>query len=290
MPRMVPYPSQQSTRKEIAVTKTQQSVAQETCEKELRRIKQNYETNEIWPSAIPIAKRFLDRGAELKDVYQELYDKLHRRPPALPEILEQILLTTAEWHPVKVDETRDQRADLLKVNRQIAEQARKLAHLLRKRGRLENASGFSSNTHYHVLDVIEKASARNGLFCSHVREKLESLRRQYDLKYWPPLANFVDELSADAAGASVEARDPVTEAATRSKKRSLADYLRALFASIEEHRVGNGGFVPAAFRMTDRTVASIVNCALDLGPDELIDEAYVKRFRQGERERAAASR
>lgn len=56
-------------------------------------------------------------------------------------------------------------------------------------------------------------------------------------------------------------------------------------AEIEENGVGNYGHLPRRFKLTDNALASFANCALDLGPDDLVDGAYVKRRRQ--RERAA---
>ena len=41
--------------------------------------------------------------------------------------------------------------------------------------------------------------------------------------------------------------------------------------------------LPKGFKPTDGTLASLANCALDLGPDELADSTYVKRLRQRER-------
>jgi len=45
-------------------------------------------------------------------------------------------------------------------------------------------------------------------------------------------------------------------------------------------------FIPAELKLTDATLASLANCVLDLGPDELVDSGYVKRFRQRQREEA----
>ncbi|MGE4404931.1 hypothetical protein [Pseudomonas sp.] len=182
-----------------------------------------------------------------------------------------------------MQEARAARSDLANVNQQIARKAAELAMLLEQRSDLHDTSGFSSDTHYHVCNVIEAASRHNYLFKSYVQEKLNALCSQFDLKYWPSLGEFLQELAADAEKAVTEATDPLTAAATSGTRPSKADFFKALFVSIEENSAKSYGQLPRGFKLTDRTLASLANCALDLGPDDLVDDAYMKRLRQRER-------
>lgn len=256
---------------------------QEICENFLLEEKRYNNERSILPSENAIADRLLARGNELQDAYEELHYKLHARPQALQTLLGLVLSTAAFWNPMRIQDTRAARSDLANVNQQIARKAAELATLLEQRSILHDTSGFSSDTHYHVCNVIEAASRHNYLFKSYVQEKLASLRSQFDLKYWPSLDEFLQELSHDSEKAILEATDPLTAAATSATRSSKADFFKALFAAIEENTVENHGLLPGGFKLTDRTVASLANCALDLGPDELIDDAYIKRFRQRER-------
>jgi hypothetical protein len=133
--------------------------------------------------------------------------------------------------------------------------------------------------------LVKEASADNYLYKSYVEEPLVALRGKYDFKYWPSISECLWVLSRDAETSKVQATDPLSEAATRATRKSLADFLKVLFVSIEENSAHNNGFLPRDFRLTDASLASIVNCALDLGPDGIVDAAYVKRLRQRERER-----
>ena len=90
-------------------------------------------------------------------------------------------------------------------------------------------------------------------------------------------------LATDAEKAMIAATDPLTAAATAAVRPSRADFFKALFAAIEENSAKSYGQLPIGFKLTDRTLASLANCALDLGPDDLVDDAYMKRFRQRER-------
>lgn len=262
---------------------SQASTPKQICEAILLEAKRyNYE-HDILYGECAVADRLLARGVELQDAYVELHDKLHGRPPALQVFLGLILSTAAFWNPEKNQEARSARDDLIQVNQQIAQHATALAELLRKRSNLHDTSGFSSSTHYHVCQVIESASQHNYLFQSYVRDKLRNIRSQFDLKYWPSLGQCLDELAADAKAAVTEASDPLTAAATSARRASKADFCKALFAAIDENSARNYGQLPRDLRLTDRTLASLTNCALDLGPDELVDEAYMKRLRQRHR-------
>lgn len=131
--------------------------------------------------------------------------------------------------------------------------------------------------------MIEASSRQNYLFKSYVQEKLAAIRGQFDLKYWPSLSDFLQELASDAEKAVMEATDPLTAAATSATRSSKADFFKALFAAMEENSTKSYGQLPSGFKLTDRTLASLANCALNLGPDDLVDDAYIKRFRQRER-------
>ncbi|KAA0553100.1 hypothetical protein [Escherichia coli] len=257
--------------------------AQQLCENILLAEKQYNSEHHILPSESAVADRLLVRSVEMKSVYEELHGKLHTHPPALQVFLRLVLSAAAFWSPEKIQKARAQRDDLENVNRHIGRIATDLATLLEQRDELHNTSGFSSDTHYHVGEVINAASQDNYLFQVHVRDKLDSLYGQFDLKYWPPLSRFVAELASDANNAAMEATDPMTAAATSAARSSQADFFKALFAYIDENSAENHGKLPKEFKLTDRTLASLANCALNLGPDEQVDDTYVKRLRQRER-------
>lgn len=113
-----------------------------------------------------------------------------------------------------------------------------------------------------------------------VREALQGLRARFDLKYWPSLDSFLQELASDAENALPEAIDLLTAAVTEDSRASQADFFKALFAAIE----GNcGSNYPACLRFSrasDKTLASLVKCSLDLSDHDMVDGSYVKRLRQ----------
>lgn len=256
---------------------------QYVCEAILIDAKRYNDEHSILPSENAVIDRLLARGNELKGAYEELHNKLHSHTPALQIFLQLVLSTAAFWNPDRITEARTERDALARINQQIAGKAAELTSLLNQRSDLHNTSGFVSGTHYHVCEVIEAAAKDNYRFNSYVRERLNALRTQFDLKYWPSLGDFLQALASDAADASPHATDPLTAAATEGSRPSKADFFKALFASIEENNAENCGQLPKGFKLTDNTLASLANCALDLGPDDLVDDQYVKRLRQRER-------
>lgn len=259
--------------------------ARQACEEILAADRQYNIDHQVWRSAIPILDRMLARGAELAGAYEEIFGKLHpTRPHALKTVFMVVVETAVVWSPEKNAAARAGRSELVAVNKQIAETAAALADLLRRRFDLHNRSGFYSETHYSICELIAAAGQGNGRFTSWLEEPLDGLHAQFDSKYWPTLAELMDELAADAGKADVRASDPLTAAATEGARNSKAGYVKALFVAIEDNCGNDFPHLPVGFRLTDETIASLVNCVLDLGPDDVVDGPYVKRLRQRVRE------
>jgi hypothetical protein len=259
--------------------------AREICEGILRAARSDRIEKAILPSEVKIIDRLLERGLELNDAYAELYSKLHDYPPALNLFFDLLQSTAAFWSPQANLEARKGRSRLIEVNREIEDKAAALASLLTERTMLKNHSGFSCDTHYHPVDVLHAAAERNYSYQSWIKEKLEALTGQFDLKYWPSLSEFVQAIADDAARALPTPHDSVTRAGTEGSRSSLSDSFKAFFAALEESSVRKYGFIPSNFELTDRSVAILMSCALGLGPDDAVDSAYVKRMRQRQRER-----
>lgn len=250
------------------------------CEEILHAEKRYNLDHEILRSESEVIDRMLIRRLELTDSYAELHAKLGPHRNALETFISVVLSTAAIWSPERVAEGREGRRRLASVNTLIAEKAAELALLLREREELHNESGFASNTYYHVCCVIEDGAQNNYLYHCWVRDRLRALRSQFGLKYWPRIHEFMDALAQDADNATLEATDPITAEAATGPRGSRADFFKALFAAIEANRTSEGGFLPESLKLSDETLASLANCALDLSEDALTDSGYVKRLRQ----------
>jgi hypothetical protein len=254
------------------------------CEDVLRKDRQYNLEHSIWPSINIVIDRMLERGLELRDVYGELNSKLGSVHYGISTFLDSILGVAALWHPDAISKQRASREQLVEINNQIGRMADELANLIKLRSDLSNESGFSADCHYHIGEVIEEAASSEALFNLWLKEPMKNLRGQFGLKYWPQLSDVIRVLATDAKRAKVEATDTITEAATSARRPSKSDFVRALYVALSDRSERNDDRLPIDFKLSDGSMASLVNCLLDLGPDEVVDGAYIKRFRQRERQ------
>ncbi len=253
--------------------------ARNVCEALLVNERSDRVERNILPSEIKVIDRLLSRGLELDDAYLEIHRALHEYPNALATFFDVVLRIAAFWHPAANLEARRGREHLVEINQRIATAAAKLSKLLGQRGQLQNRSGFSCDTHYHPVQVMHAAAEQNLLYRDWVQDPLESITSRFDLKYWPSLSDFVQVIADDAAQADPQPHDALTEAGTQGLRPSLADTFKAFFVALDESRSRHHGQIPDNFKLSDRSVATLMNCALDLGTDELTDGTYVKNLR-----------
>lgn len=253
--------------------------ATEICEGILRRHIESNTQQDMLASETEVARRLLARSSELDEAYAEVYSKLHGKPYVLDIFMGMLLSLQAFWSREDIAEARRDRSALQEVNESIEQLASELAELLQRRTHLHNTSGFTSSTLYHVVDVIDRANQGNGFYSSHLRNKLLPLANQYDLKYWPGLAACLRVLAQDAAAAELEATDPLTEAATMSSRPSTSDSVWAFLAFIEDSKGDFEGRLPVDFKLTDKTMADLLNVVLDLSPENLLTSERIKGVR-----------
>lgn len=225
--------------------------------------------------AAAVIDRMLDRYDELKKPSQELVKQLGSDQVAMKTFIRVFIHTATHHTPEYFRDQRDRRDELKEVNSAIAELAFKLSTLLKRRTYLHETSGFTSNTSFHIVDFIERASQHNGHFRSILKNKLTLLRGQHDLKYWPNISEILSQIGSDASQAAVVPIDDTTAAGTESQRSSRADFLRVLFEEIEWNQHPLQRYLPSSFRLSDGAWASLVSVALN---DDL-EAQYIKSFR-----------
>lgn len=241
----------------------------------------NYNTEKsIWPTDVITINYLLTQSAAMRNVYNEL-SVLSAQQRA--QFLDQLVGTLSFWSPENAIEMREARNRLIDVNKKISILAKDLADLLEERSALENQHPFTSNTHYHIANVIKEASRDNYHFRSFLAEPFQALAGQFDLKYWPYLPAVVNEIANDADAAEIYATDPRTEAATSSNRSSKADFVRAILSMIEELKGTPSLYFLGSFGLSDSAMADLVNVCLKLSAEELIDSAYIKNLRHREK-------
>lgn len=249
--------------------------ARRICEAHLRdQIRYNLEHN-ILPSEISVAERMLANGEALQRFYEEIYPALNEDGITWKHALNCALYVGTFWTPEDIAERRAGRKELEQLNNEISQRASQLSELLDRRTKLYEESGFGAETHYAIYEVIDAASEHNGHYQNYLKEPLQRLRR-FDLKYWPSLADCIRVIGTDAWQAELEPDNRLTAAATRSSRPSKADSVRALLASIEDHRGEWPGGIPTSFEFSNGALADLVNVLFELLTKELVSDEYIK--------------
>lgn len=261
---------------------TKQSIkkSSNSCERVLREIRAYNVEHKILPNGVKIIDRLLNQSADLSRAFAELDEKLTNHPQALSVFFDMLISIADIWNPKANIKARDARSQLVMVNRDIAKTAEHLAKLLDRRDDLHNKSGFYSETHYHPVDVLDTAAADNYIYKNWVHKEIRLLANRFDLKYWPTLSQCIRVIAKDAAIASPIAADDITYVATRGKRSSVADTFKSFIVALEDEQKSGCGLLPRDFELTDRSIADLVSCALNLSWDDAKDSEYVKRLRQ----------
>lgn len=240
----------------------------------------------IWPSENAVIDRLLKRDVEMQGIYNELRGSLINECQ-LDHLWDALLAVATLWNPKSSKSLREDQKKLKRLNQDIAKCASELAVLMSERYEISEATGFSSYEDYHVVDWIERAAKDNYHYQSYVQEDLKRLSTRFDLKYWPRTIEVVDAIADFASEADIFVLNEWTEELISSPKCSKADFLRVLLKAIDD-RKKHGPYshlLPNDFRLSDNSLATFINCSLDLSMDDLVDAVYIKRSRQNIRER-----
>ncbi|GIU32560.1 hypothetical protein L2719_10080 [Shewanella schlegeliana] len=237
-------------------------------ERELKSNKQNH----IWMSYWPVMERMLERADELTLVFHELIkkfgysDKFDGYPPNNAYIW-----LTLEYIWMSIDFCKNDvvqvRLDLKELNtlkEEIVELSEKLAFALRRQDEVYELSGFQKSDYQTTVDMIELASEDNHLYQSYVSDKIQSLRGQFDLKYWPTRADVAESIASFEKIQPSPSHSELPESVLKGRASDIKDFVLAFDYSFD----GLNG-LPSDFRFSNNALADIINVILDLSSDRL---------------------
>jgi hypothetical protein len=251
----------------------------------LKELRANNTEKNILPSENAVIGNILDRSTEMMSVYEELNKKLNENQQM--HLWDGLLGTATFWNPDVSRELRETKRDLKHLNSEIAKLAENLSELIQEREELCETSGISAYEDYHPLHWFHRAGDGNHLYKGYVKGDLERLHGQFDLKYWPESHEVVAAIGAFAEENEVYENNSWTEELLSSPKHSMADHLRVILKAIEEKkRSGPVHYqLPCDFRLSDSAIATIINCTLNLAPEDMLTSEGIKRSRQNIRKR-----
>ena len=244
----------------------------------------------IWPSNVVVIDNMLANRASLARPYADI---LTSAPPGMLgawsetlEVWQRIILTivdtAAGWSPARVGESREAVRRVAELSDEIAKKARELSALLREREAHRAEHGMTGPDDYHPLDVLDVAATRSKqayLYRAWIAPRLAPIAADFDLKYWPRTADFLDAL-AELQTAPSEPYDELSRAAMSTRQGgSPLEFVRALDQALADATgdlAENEGFRIA---LEHGTIAELANAALALPVDRLMTKDAVKAAR-----------
>ncbi|MCY9855275.1 hypothetical protein [Vibrio mediterranei] len=188
------------------MTKLPTSSPTDFCVAYIERELEDNREKKIWMSRWPVMQRMIDQASNLERMFNELIhrfgyaDKLailyeSERPnaEAVWLTLEHIWMSE-DFAKEEFIQARTNRRELLKLQENISELSCRLAGMLRRQSELYKLSGFRRHDYQTVIDSLVQGGEHNYLFEAYVKNELESLAYQYDLKYWPSRTDVVEAI------------------------------------------------------------------------------------------------
>ncbi|MEZ8196862.1 hypothetical protein [Vibrio cortegadensis] len=254
--------------------------ATEICIAYIRKDIEHNEKNGILASLKPIQQRMIERKEELGRFFLETLQQIPEYKLQLAmEIIPDSYFFWADGNTKKIREDYDAIIDL---NETICRMAGQLSSILEERQELLEHSRFRVNCHYDILDIINDAGKNNYSFQNWVKNDLIKLST-FDSKYWPSTSDFLSSLSEINRDLDVEGADASIDAVVSQHRSSRQDTVILLLADIQKRK--RSARYPQTFRYSDGVIATIINIALNLPPQELLTAEYIKGVRQNLRKK-----
>lgn len=250
--------------------------------KTLKSYREDLRKNELRKPSWPVLERLISRETEMSSVWEDIAQHKLTGEQCW-NMLEQIFFAgaygTGEQHRrLKTDYSR-----LADLNEDIAIKAAALGRMLTEREDILNRNAFYIEHTAPLVDLIHAASARNGYYSSFLRKKLHDLSCQFDGKYWPSLQQLLEVMAKENPVAAF--MDQSDEAIVHARGVAAPDFLRRLFSNFHEIRVMKEDistkhiYLPADFRLTDASLATLATVSLDLAEPVTVDSVKMLRNR-----------
>lgn len=272
-------------------------VAAERVRAFLRQQRDDLQAQNICRRKVALIDRILMRNeAALDDAWDALIASCPEgHPPSMTWerwqlVLDCLLDVALDYTPEKIEQSRYAKDRITDLNLEIASRAGELAKLLRTRNALRARGNFTVPNDHTPLDLMQRAAEFSDhdhtayLYDRHIAPTLNDLSRQFDLKYWPTTADFLDALAEAQHLDEPEAHDPLTAAALEVREVGNRAFMRAVDEALDE--LAPAYYVGAKVELPHRAYATLCDVLLD-HRDGTISDKSVKTYRAQERKRKA---
>ena len=228
----------------------------------------------------PVLDRLIVREAEMTPVWNDIARHELTREQC-QTLLEQLFFAGAYGTEKYNRHLKDDHARLAVLNESIAGKAAELARMLAERQSILSRNSFYLEHTTDIVDLIDAASGENGHYRSFLRKPLAALRCQYDGKYWPTLQLMLEVVARENNVATF--MDRSDEAVVNARGAAVPDFLRRLFNNLYNIRIQEGDwhsahiYLPADFRLSDASLATLATVSLDLDEPVSVDSIKMRR-------------
>lgn len=238
---------------------------------------------ELWATSedAMLINRYLDRIIELESVHQDISSQLDSGD--MKYLYWCLIDVICHWNTDSLHEIREEKKQIIKINKKIERAAKELADLLREREELSEVGHFYAYEDYSVKHWLDRAGSDVILYPSTVGAELTKLKSRYGNKYWPKPDSVIDAIAIFAEETEVLAKDPYTEKLTSTRKVSIQNTVQVILEVISQCKdpcMSSRKLFPKGFKLKDNSIADLVNVTLGLQDDEMIDGPSVKKMRQ----------
>ena len=251
------------------------------CENALANILAENAERNIQPKTNEIITRMLSHRLLLKEVYEEISEKLGGSPELIQAFFEICLRAARLYNQSEVNNSKAEYKSLKTINSEIAKVADKLKALMAEREQLESNS-HSCGAHYHIADLVCAAAKTNGKdhFLSKAEIVLEDLADVCEFKNWPTLEEIIGEIGKDASAVKAYTRDKNLRAETVGQRYSNTSFWKALQNDIDVGKKAYVNRIPPGFEITNQALATLTNCLLDLNEEDWAKAETVNSFKE----------
>ncbi|MBV7297717.1 hypothetical protein [Enterovibrio paralichthyis] len=256
------------------------------CKRYIERELASLKENKIWNSWHPVIERALERHDEMASIYQEImevpgfegdflvqFDKRHIGNSALQLTLETFWYSKKQYDKEAVAEKRGNQKELAMLHERMQEHALNLAADIRLYNEILEQGGYEHESYVSVVELIDLASEGNGHYDFYLKDELESLRYQFDGKYWPKTVDLVQALAEHYSYAPIPRSTELPSAVMEGRQARIKDYVLAVDRDLQSNRQ-----IPS-FKLSHSSMATLVNVVLDIPVDEMVSGETVRQIR-----------
>lgn len=237
----------------------------------------------IYMSYWPVMTRMIKRASELTIPFTELIeafdysDYQEGYPPQNERIwlpLEHIW-TSIDYRRIDVVQARDNLKELEYLHEEIINLSERLASAIERQTELYERSGFRRTGYQEATDLLNMGAEHNGHYRLYIKDSIQQLSREYDLKYWPNRSDMVRAIATFERMQSIsEGHNELPEEVLEGRASDIKDFVIPFDAKFDE---ANG--LPTGFRFSNKAMADIINVILDLAPEKMITADTVRTIR-----------